>query len=370
MNRAVQIAIDIASRASGVGFDATVDAAATMRREVIDAAEQASGGLDRVAGAAENMDDKAGRAAGALGALSSGFDLVGLEQYSGALQGAAMAADFFSGVGQTLTLLMEVESFQRAKAAAATVAHTVATTASSAAAKAAAGAQAALNAVLAANPVALVVLAVVALVAAFVIAYRRSETFRDIVQGAMSAVAKAVGLVVDKVSDLVGWVTGKASAAWSVLRDAVTTALAAVRDKFQPVLDVATRIFDKIRTTIGDAVDAAGDKVDAFKSAATTAFELLMTPINAVKDAINWIVDKFQSLKPPDWFNKIPGFGRAGAPSMSNYSLPGASTPAAPVTINLNVTVDPLADPSTVAAAILAALNDYLARIGRSVVVV
>lgn len=371
MNRAVELAIEIGSRASTAGFDATSTAAKTMRDDVQSAAASASGGLDRVGAASENLDDKASKATGALGALSAGFALVGAEQYAGALEGAAMATDFFSGVGQAMNLILELEAFQRAKAAAGAVAHAAATTVQATASKVAAGAQAALNAVMAANPVLLVVLAVAALVAVFILAYRRSETFRAIVQAAMAAARAAVAAVVDKVTDLVGWVTGRATSAWSTLRDAVATALAAVRDKFQPVLETAQRVFEKVRTAIGDAIDAAKEKVTAFKDTASNAFELLMTPINAVKDAIGWIIDKLASLKPPDWLNKLPGVDfRGRGPGMVAGLGGSTSSTLPPVTINLHVTADPLTDPSTIAAAILAALNDYLARIGRTVVVV
>ncbi|MFF4547252.1 phage tail tape measure protein [Streptomyces sp. NPDC001406] len=59
-----------------------------------------------------------------------------------------------------------------------------------------AAAQAVVNAVMAANPIILVIVAIVALVAALVIAYKKSETFRAIVQGAFNgvlAVGKAIG---------------------------------------------------------------------------------------------------------------------------------------------------------------------------------
>lgn len=51
--------------------------------------------------------------------------------------------------------------------------------------------QAAFNAVMSLNPVALVVIAVVALVAALVVAYKRSEWFRNMVQGAFRAIGAA-----------------------------------------------------------------------------------------------------------------------------------------------------------------------------------
>jgi hypothetical protein len=67
------------------------------------------------------------------------------------------------------------------------------------------GVQSALNAVMAANPILLVVLAVAALTAGFILAYKKSETFRKIVDGAMSGVRNAIGWVGDKV----GWLSDK-----------------------------------------------------------------------------------------------------------------------------------------------------------------
>lgn len=60
-----------------------------------------------------------------------------------------------------------------------------------AAAKAYTAVQAALNIVLAANPVGLVILAVAGLAAGLVLAYKKAETFRDIVNGALAAVKTA-----------------------------------------------------------------------------------------------------------------------------------------------------------------------------------
>lgn len=62
------------------------------------------------------------------------------------------------------------------------------------------GAQTALNAVMSANPIFFVVAALVALTAGFIIAYKKSETFRNIVDGAMGGVQKAIGWVGDKFS--------------------------------------------------------------------------------------------------------------------------------------------------------------------------
>lgn len=110
-----------------------------------------------------------------------------------------------------------------ALATAAEVAHTVATTAMTAAnAAAEAGAtglalaQAALNTVISANPVALLVSALAALATGLVTAYKTSETFRNAVNSAFSAVKNiaqsAIGTVVDWINDLVAKIEGAAAA--------------------------------------------------------------------------------------------------------------------------------------------------------------
>lgn len=110
-----------------------------------------------------------------------------------------------------------------AAATAIEVIHTAATTAMTAAHKAAeagatglAVAQAGLNAVLKANPIGLVVAALAALAAGLVTAYKTSETFRNAVNSAFSAVKNiaqsAIGTVVDWINELVAKIRGAAAA--------------------------------------------------------------------------------------------------------------------------------------------------------------
>ena len=110
-----------------------------------------------------------------------------------------------------------------ALATAAEIAHTAYTTAMTAAhAAAEAGttglalAQAALNAVISANPVGLFVAALAALATGLVTAYQTSETFRNAVNSAFTAVEKiaqnAIGTVVDWLNELVAKIRGAAAA--------------------------------------------------------------------------------------------------------------------------------------------------------------
>jgi hypothetical protein len=165
--KTVELGVKVATTADVDAFDRVATSAAAMGDAVDGAATKADGAasrLDAISGSAENLDDRAGRATGALGALSAGFELVGAEKYAGALQGAAMATDFASGVGQAYNLVLELESVKRVKAVATSTAHRAATIAQSAATKAAAAGQWLLNAALTANPIGIVVVAVAALV--------------------------------------------------------------------------------------------------------------------------------------------------------------------------------------------------------------
>lgn len=86
--------------------------------------------------------------------------------------------------------------------------------------------QTALNAVMNANPIFLVVTAVAALTAGFIIAYKKSETFRKIVDGAMSGVRTAISWVGDKVAwlgDKIGGLAGSAAKKLAGIANIITT---------------------------------------------------------------------------------------------------------------------------------------------------
>jgi hypothetical protein len=69
-------------------------------------------------------------------------------------------------------------------------------------------AQAAFNFVMAANPIGIVVLALAALAAAFVIAYKKSETFREFVQGLFDAIKVGVEFSLNAIKGYLEFVLG------------------------------------------------------------------------------------------------------------------------------------------------------------------
>lgn len=134
-----------------------------------------------------------------------------------------------------------------AAATAIEVIHTAATTAMTAAHKAAeagatglAVAQAGLNAVLKANPIGLVVSLLAALAAGIVTAYKTSETFRNAVNSAFSAVKNiaqsAIGTVVDWINELVAKIRG-AAAALANLKNGVGAAQEAYNAAYNGYMD-------------------------------------------------------------------------------------------------------------------------------------
>ncbi len=183
----------MATKAAELAIRTTNDVDDAVRgfRDVETAAEKSARGVRLSADAADELGGKAGKATGALGALSSGFELVGAEKYAGALQGAGLATDFLSGVGDSLNLVMESTIAKTARARAGAIAHGIASRAQGAASLVAAAGQRALNLAMRANPIGLVITAIALLAGGLVLAWKKSETFRRVTKGAFDAVAAA-----------------------------------------------------------------------------------------------------------------------------------------------------------------------------------
>lgn len=325
MNRAIELALAVTADAVGVesAFDKVGASARAAADDVDRVSSSATSRIDAISSSAENLDDKSSRATSSLGALSSGFELVGAEKAAGTLQSAAMATDFLSGAGEGLNLVLSTSIGLKVKDKAAMVAHAATSRIVSGATRVWAAAQWAMNAALNANPIGLVVIAIAALVAGIVLAYKRSETFRAIVDGAMNAAKTAVGWVIDKVQ----WLADKLGVnreAWDRLKDAATTAASWISDK------------------VGGA------------------FRTLMTPIDTVKDAIEWLIDHLEDIKLPD----LPGWagGRAALPGTTGA---GTYTDARSFTVEIHVDADTLpTDDAGLARRLADLLRQELERLG------
>lgn len=223
------------------------------------------------------------------------------------------------------------------------------------------------NSVLFANPIGLIILALVAFGAALVVAYKKSETFRNIVDGALDVVKKAFDAVktaIDKVIDAFEWVRDHGGIiidvlskhpAWIVIKEAfehIDTAWGFVKDAFVFIRDKTGAIIDALANnaawaTIKDAIgkvhagldkvqdafvwlrDHAGDAVKLLLSGITKplddvydGFNKVWGVIDKIIDGIKWLADKAGGAigAVGGVLKKLP-FGDASNASMG---LPGA----------------------------------------------
>lgn len=213
----------------------------------------------------ESTDDaasKASTATGAFGALGSGLELVGKENstLAKALAGTGLAFDFLSGVTDLATLALKSSTLARIKDRVATIAQAAAQRAAAAAAKAWAVSQRILNVVMRANPIGLVITAVAALAGGLIYAYKRSETFRKVVNGAFKAVQDAGKFMWEKVlkPTFRFLVTAWLNVAGAILHGAAT-AFGWVPG-LGPKLKGAAKEFDKLKKSINNSLAGVDDK--------------------------------------------------------------------------------------------------------------
>lgn len=327
MDRSVDLVVNIIEgrTTAASSMDDVADGAGRMSRAIDDAGAKAERNGKRfavTADGADNLATKSSVATGALGALASGFELVGLEKYAAGLTSASMATDFFSGVGDSLTLVMESQRLTNIKSAVASRAATVAT-------KAQTIAQRVLNVAMRANPIGLIITAVVALVAGFVLLYRRSETFRRIVQTVGRVGRQAVGWIIEKAGDLYRWVRERLPGAWNWLKDKAVGALRLITAPQRALLDLIQRVVTWVRERVPAAFEKAKDKARAVGDALLSPFRTLKGIVDDVLRLISRIkLPKLPSFSNP--FSRLAGgsSARMAAPEAEGFAM--MRTAAAP----------------------------------------
>ena len=206
-----------------------------------------------------------------------------------------------------------------------------------------------MNAALEANPIGLVVVALAALAAGIIFAYKHSETFRSIVDGAMTRARVVIDAVVDSVQAVIQWfgdLPDKARAAWDAVRQAVADKVAASIDKVQDLIDKVT----------GGVQGIVGTVSGYFSS----MFAPIQTAIGWVQD----LIDKIGSIhfpKPPDLnpFDRLGGLPTEGGGSGGKFAQPTYPT----LTIPLTVDASGGTDPDATARRIIETLERHFARV-------
>lgn len=354
------LVIDVVADAdkASKGFGAVGDSSVQMSREVAASAEKASRSIGITADSTDNLASKSGQATGALGALSAGFELAGMEKYATGLQSASMATDFLSGVGDSLNLVLESQAVKTALARANALRHAVTSRAVAVATRVWAAGQWVLNAALNANPIGLVVAAVALLIGGLVLAYKKSATFRAIVQAVGKAGQAAIGWIVTKVSDLVRWVGSTAVGAWSKLKSAGSTALGAITGPVRTLIGVVKDIIDVVKNKLSGAFTGVKGTIVGVGDAILKPFKSVL---GVVKDIINFI----KKIHIPH----VPGFGRlAGGRVAGGAVLPTALVPVisdgGTTVVNIYNSVTGAVDPQATAAQLMDLQSSELRRLG------
>lgn len=377
--------VELAIRMTGDASDATaaLESVGTASRNMASdveaagrASDEAASRMDGVADASDNVASKGAQAAGALSGLG---ELVG-GPYGAAMQAGGIATQAMADAGDLLNVVTESAIVRKIKDTAVTIAQKTAQLATAAATRTAAAAQWAWNAAMSANPIGLVIAAVALLVGGFILLYKRSETFRRIVQAVMRgtvaairpvlAVLRAVGAFIVRVLVANVRVWGAvARAVFNAVRAVVSAVIGRVvsivqgaRDRisaaWQAIKSTAVRVFNEIRSTISDKLAAVrqlaadvqrkfGEVWEGVKTKAIGVFQDILTPIQTAIDKVQSLIDWISKIDLPDLGDLNP-FG-AGFRTGTTTNIPAAGTPAGATVVNINVTAG-IGDPLAIAA--------------------
>ncbi len=222
-----------------------VDASAKRMSDGVDrSAERMEASFDGAGASIDGVGDKGGDLESGLrgttdvmtgfSAAMKGDVMGGLTDMAGGVEALAMG---FSGV--------LVPALQKAwgwlgQTKVGMLAHAAATKLVSAATKVWTAVQAAFNFVLAMNPIVLVVVAIVALVAVIIIAYKKSETFRNIVNAAFRSVLRVVRSVWN-------WIRSAWNRVYGWLRQPIVNAISAIRSGFRGFRSAISSVWNFIR---------------------------------------------------------------------------------------------------------------------------
>lgn len=209
-----------------------------------------------------------------------------------------------------------------------------------------------LNLAFVASPIGLIVAAVLALGVALVIAYKKSETFRNIVNSALNSVAAAAHAV----GRAFGSIVDAARAAFSWIGDHWRTLALA----FGP---------------LGLALRLIVDHFNAIRSAGVGAFNAIAAAIRAVANLVQSVIDDVRRLVgalssihvPKINLPHIPGTHAAGYGYGPTPALAGASSSGGAAGGGLTVNFYGPTDPEGAARAIARVLRNHDARQGRPV---
>lgn len=185
-----------------------------------------------------------------------------------------------------------------------TVASTVAQKAAALGTKLWAGAQWLLNAAMTANPIGIVIAVIAALVVAIIIAYKKSDTFRAIVQAAMRGVVRAFGWLWDKAQAVFGWVRRNWPLILAILTGPIGIAVRWIVQHFGAlragVVSKVTALVGWLRGLPGRILRAVGNLGRILTAPGRAVIDGLIAGIRAGFDRVRGILGELTGML-PDW---------------------------------------------------------------------
>lgn len=232
-----------------------------------------------------NMLDKLFLAGMGVGDLASGF------------------ANFIVPMAAAVTT-MNAFSLATARATVASAAQRVATIATTAVTGAWTAAQWLLNAALTANPIGLVVVAIAALIAVVVLAYKRSDTFRTVVQAAMRGAVTAFNWVLGAARGLWAWIRGNWPLLLAVLTGPIGLAVRWILTRWSSLREgFASRtasLMAFVRGIPGRIRSALGNLGNLLRNAGSRVIDGFLSGIRAGFDRVRSTLGQLTSML-PDW---------------------------------------------------------------------
>lgn len=157
-----------------------------------------------------------------------------------------------------------------------------------------------LNAALTANPIGLVVVGLAALGAGLVIAYKKSETFREVVHGALRAVSGAFTNLAEVGRNMLGGLQER----WSAFKDRLVDIKEAIGRTLSNIFDPIQGAWTSAREWVGERWAAFREFVGGWQEALTGRLSNLFGGIrDAWTSTRTWVEEKWGAFK--DWIGGL-----------------------------------------------------------------
>ena len=207
---------------------------------------------------------------------------------TGTVKVLAIALGSLAAAVLTVNAVMKVSAAVTAVAGYATKTYAKETKLAAAASKIWAAGQWLLNAALTANPIGIVIIVIAALVAAIIIAYKKSETFRNIVQAAWRGIQTAAKATWEF---LKRYVFAPLAAAYTTAKNAAGTAIDKILQAWTKLKAGLKAVWDWLNIHVFAPLRAAFDKV-------VNAVQKVIDWISKIKipGPVQWLIDKGASL--------------------------------------------------------------------------